>query len=193
MRHLVVMLKEPKVGMVKTRLGRDIGMVDAAWWYRHQTSRLLRRLENPRWKLWLSVSPDRATAESRIWPAHLPKRPQGGGDIGERMLGALRGPANGPVCVIGSDIPGITASAIDRAFKALGDHDFVFGPAEDGGFWLVGAKRATALPVGMFKDVRWSTEHALSDSVASLGGSRIAYVDRLCDVDTAADLQRISK
>lgn len=193
MRHLVVMLKEPKAGRVKTRLGKDIGMVNAAWWYRHQTSALLRRLQDPRWQLWLSVSPDRAAWESRTWPRHLPKRPQGSGDIGERMLGALNGPMHGPVCVIGSDIPEISAPAINRAFQALGNHDAVFGPATDGGFWLVGLKRTTAIPAGMFKGVRWSSDHALADSIATLSGSRVALVDELDDVDTAADLARISK
>ena len=75
------MLKEPRPGRVKTRLGRDIGMGAAAWWFRHQTGRLLRRLEDPRWQLILAVAPDRDGLQSRVWPAHLPRLPQGGGDL----------------------------------------------------------------------------------------------------------------
>lgn len=192
MRHLVVMLKEPVAGRVKTRLGQEIGMVEAAWWFRHQTAALLRRLDDPRWKLWLSITPDRAAVKSRIWPSHLPTRPQGSGNLGDRMLGALNGPAHGPVCVIGGDIPGITPSAINRAFQALGNHEAVFGPATDGGFWLVGMKRTRALPSGMFDNVRWSTEYALTDSIASLGKCRIALIDQLQDVDTLDDLKSLS-
>ena len=74
------MLKEPRPGRVKTRLGRDIGMIGAAWWFRHQVAGLLRRLDDPRWHLVLAVAPDHAGLTSRVWPAHLPRIPQGPGD-----------------------------------------------------------------------------------------------------------------
>lgn len=185
---LVVMLKEARPGRVKTRLGRDIGMVAAAWWFRHQAARLLRRIEDPRWHLVLAVSPDREGMASRIWPAHLPRVPQGRGDLGVRMGRLLRGLPPGPVCIIGADIPGITPARIARAFAALGAHDAVFGPAQDGGYWLIGMRRAGAVPAGLFAGVRWSSEHALADSIASLGSARIGLVDVLSDVDRAADL-----
>ncbi len=186
--RLVVMVKEPRPGRVKTRLGREIGMVDAAWWFRHQVGALLRRLEDPRWQLVLAVSPDRAGLTSRVWPAHLPRVAQGGGDLGDRMGRLLRGLPPGPVCIVGGDIPGLGAAHVARAFKGLGDHDAVFGPAPDGGFWLVGMRRSAPPPATLFRGVRWSTPHALADSIASLPGLRIGQVDTLRDVDTAADL-----
>jgi len=188
-RHLVVMLKEPRPGRVKTRLGRDIGMVTAAWWFRHQTARLLRRLEDPRWQMILAVAPDHVGLQSRVWPAHLPRIPQGQGDLGDRMARILRGLPPGPVCIIGGDIPGIDKHHIARAFGALGNHDAVFGPALDGGYWLVGMKRTSPPPTTLFSGVRWSGPHALSDSMASLPGKRIALTDVLRDVDTVADLR----
>ncbi len=184
---LVIMLKEPRAGRVKTRLGRDIGMVGAAWWFRHQVARLLRRIEDPRWRVVLAVAPDRA-AGSRVWPTRFARVPQGGGNLGDRMARMLRSMPPGPVCIIGGDIPGVTQAHVARAFRALGDHDAVFGPAPDGGYWLVGLKHAGAVPDGMFAGVRWSSPHALADSVASLRGRRVARVDELRDVDTAADL-----
>jgi glycosyltransferase A (GT-A) superfamily protein (DUF2064 family) len=63
--RLILMVKEPVPGRVKTRLGRGIGMVPAAWWFRHQTARLIRRLEDPRWELVLAVTPDRAFRMTR--------------------------------------------------------------------------------------------------------------------------------
>ncbi len=96
----------------------------------------------------------------------------------------------GPVCVIGADIPGLSRAALGRAFRALGSHDAVFGPAEDGGYWLIGLHNSARVPHGLFDGVRWSTEHALADTIASLPGARIALVDRLRDVDTAQDLDR---
>jgi len=181
------MLKEPQPGRVKTRLGRGIGMVPAAWWFRHQTRALLRRLEDPRWDLILAVSPDRTGLQSRIWPAHLPRIPQGRGDLGDRMARILRHLPPGPACIIGGDIPGITQTHIARAFASLGTHDATFGPAPDGGYWLIGLHR-TQIPATLLQNVRWSTEHALKDSRASLPGLRIATVDTLQDVDTADDL-----
>lgn len=182
------MLKEPRPGRVKTRLGRDIGMVAAAWWFRHQTRTLLRRLDDPRWELVLAVSPDVEGLASRVWPRHLRRIAQGPGNLGDRMSRVMRAMPPGPVCVIGGDILGITSRHILQAFTSLGDHDAVFGPAFDGGYWLVGVRHASQAPAGFLKDVRWSTEHALDDSIASLPDARIALVDRLGDVDTAADL-----
>jgi len=187
-RQLVVMLKEPHPGRVKTRLGRDLGMVGAAWWFRHQTRGLLRRIEDPRWRLSLAVSPDHAGLTSRIWPAHMRRIPQGTGDLGARMGRILRSLPPGPVCIIGADIPGVTPARIAEGFAALGRADAVFGPAPDGGYWLIGLKRTAAVPAGMFEQVRWSTKHALADTKATLGGATVAEVASLRDVDMLADL-----
>ena len=186
---LVVMLKVPQAGRVKTRLGRDIGMTNSAWWFRHQVNALLRRIEDPRWQLVLAVAPDRAGLMFRGWPAHLARIPQGTGDLGDRMGRLMRGLPPGPVCIIGGDIPGVTRAHVAQAFNALGNHDAVFGPAPDGGYWLVGLKRSGRVPSSLFRDVRWSSEYALSDTAASLPDARIALVDRLQDVDTAQDLK----
>ena len=190
---LVIMIKEPRPGRVKTRLGQGIGVIPATWWFRHQSARLIRSLCDPRWQIVLAVAPDRAVT-SRVWPADLPRLAQGGGDLGQRMKRMLKGvssaPAHGPVCLIGADIPGVTRAHIARAFAALGHSDAVFGPATDGGYWLVGAKHPARLPQTLFQNVRWSSEHALADSIATLPGWRIAQTDILNDVDTAADLRQ---
>lgn len=187
-RHLVLMLKEPRPGRVKTRLAKDIGTIAAAWWMRHQTRRLIGHLEDPRWVLWLAVSPDTAGLQSRVWPGHIRRLPQGPGDLGQRMGRILRSLPPGPVCIVGSDIPALRAPHVARAFAALGHADAVFGPAPDGGYWLVGLKRTGAVPAQIFGGVRWSTRHALDDSRASLAGLRIAEVDMLRDVDVVGDL-----
>ncbi|QIZ82575.1 TIGR04282 family arsenosugar biosynthesis glycosyltransferase [Thalassovita gelatinovora] len=187
-RQLVVMVKEPNPGRVKTRLGRDIGMTSAAWWFRHQTAALLRRLQDPRWHITLAVAPDHEGQASRIWPGHLDRIPQGPGDLGDRMARIFRSLPPGPACIVGADIPGIEKAHVARAFAALGSHDAVFGPAPDGGYWLVGLKRVAPPPATLLQNVRWSTEQALSDSIATLPGRRIALIDELADVDRAADL-----
>lgn len=185
---VVVMVKDPRPGRVKTRLAAGIGTVGAAWWYRHQVRRLLRRLRDPRWRLVLAVAPDVAGMTSRTWPADLPRIPQGPGDLGARMARLLALP--GPVLVIGSDIPGVTRAHLARAARSLATHDAVFGPAPDGGYWLIGLAGRPA-PPGFLKGVRWSGPRALSDSVATLPGRRVALADTLQDVDSAEDLARL--
>jgi len=188
-KYLIIMVKLPRPGRVKTRLGRGIGQVTAAWWYRHQVARLLRNLTDPRWQIVLAVAPDFEAMHARVWPAHIPRIPQGRGNLGTRMAHALTSFPAGDTVLIGSDIPGVARDHIARAFKALGSAPAVFGPAFDGGFWLVGFRNGR-VPLGAFKGVRWSSAHALSDSIASLGGVTVALIDALADVDTAADLTR---
>ena len=189
MQTLVVMVKEPRPGRVKTRLGKDIGMTAAAWWFRHQTRDLLRHVQDPRWQTVLAISPDVRGMRSRVWPRHLHRMAQGQGDLGDRMTRAIKAQEPGPVCVIGADIPGITRAHIAHAFQALGPVEAVFGPAPDGGYWLVGVKNSRSVPVQLFNNVRWSSSHALADTIVSLDGRSFRYVDCLRDVDTLADLR----
>ncbi len=191
--RLVVMLKEPRLGRVKTRLGRDIGSVPATWWFRHQVKRLLREVTDPRWQLIIAVSPNISCINSRVWPAHLPRIPQGQGDLGQRMARLLDLPEKGPVVLIGGDIPDVRRHHIADAFAKLDRNRVVFGPATDGGFWLVGLKRTTPAPHNMFQDVRWSTEHTLADTLASMPDDTPAFVATLNDVDTQADLVQIGR
>lgn len=185
---LVIMVKDPRAGRVKTRLGREIGMVDAAWWYRHQTRSLIRRLRDPRWRIVLAVSPDRAMHEGRFWPAQLARVAQGNGDLGARMARVMRSVARGPVCLIGSDVPGVAPHNIARAFAHLGRNDAVLGPAVDGGFWLIGLRIGGLAHENMFGKTRWSHNNTLTDTLRFLPFERIALADTLADVDAASDL-----
>ena len=193
MRHrptLIIMVKEPRPGRVKTRLAAGIGTIPATWWFRHTVRGLLRRLDrDPRWKTVLSVAPNPAVV-ARCWPAQIPRIPQGAGDLGARMLRALAATGPGPRVLIGGDIPDVRPAHIARAFRALGTAELVFGPAGDGGFWLVGARNDLALNAGFMENIRWSHAETLNDTVKSATG-RIAFVDTLDDVDTAADIARV--
>lgn len=181
------MLKVPRAGRVKTRLGRDIGAIAATWWFRHQVRHLLRRVEDPRWDVVLAVAPDVEGVKSQCWPARFTRWPQGRGNLGDRMVRMMRR-ARGPVCVIGADIPDITRARIAEGFASLGRNQVVFGPAQDGGYWLIGAKLGSVLHPRVLDGVRWSSEHALADSLAAFAGKRIGTVSMLADVDTGDDL-----
>lgn len=193
-RHLVIFVKAPRVGVVKTRLARGIGATAAWAFQRHTTDALLRRLAGERrWRTIVAMTPDRlATARARpwSWPRSLTIIPQGTGDLGQRMARPMRRLAPGPVVVVGSDIPDLAPDHVWRAFRALGDHDAVFGPAADGGYWLVGLSRRT-VPRDLFEGVRWSGRHALADTIATLGPrASVAMLETLHDIDTADDLAR---
>lgn len=188
----MIFVKAPEPGRVKTRLARDIGAIAATWWFRHQTRALIRRLaRDPRWTTELAVAPDRA-AGARHWPAHVARRPQGPGDLGDRMGRVLRGAPPGPIAIVGGDIPGIRSGHIAAAFRALGRAEAVLGPAPDGGFWLIGLRRGgRAIPAGLFRGVRWSSADALADTAASLAPLTVGHAATLADVDTGADLTQL--
>ena len=190
--RLVVMVKAPQVGRVKTRLAREIGAVRAAWSYRHTASAVIARLSrHPGWETILSISPDGARL-STFWPRRLTRIAQGRGDLGQRMQRAMQTPPAGPVLLIGSDIPAIRPSHIARAFRALGNHDVVFGPAADGGYWLVGQRRRPRTLRLFDHQIRWSSSRALNDTVQGLRNLRIGFVARLSDVDDAEALRSVA-
>ncbi len=192
--HLVIMARAPRLGAVKRRLARDLGDLAAWRFYRLAAAAVLRRLgRDPRWRTWLAVTPDRAARARRgLWPLRCDLLCQGPGDLGARMGRLLQGLPPGPAVIVGSDIPDLRAAHIARAFRLLGDHDWVFGPASDGGYWLVGARRRRAPPRLAFTGVRWSSKHALADSLANLKGARVAFLEELDDVDTGEDLTRVT-
>lgn len=189
-RHLVVFVKAPRLGTVKTRLARTIGDMEAWLFYRRLTAAALRRLNGP-WQIWLAVTPDRFAREGRFWPAHLPRRQQGTGDIGHRMARPILELPPGPVVIVGSDIPDLSRRHVQAAFAALGRHDAVFGPARDGGYWLVGLRRRPTRAHPFKPGIRWSSSHALADTLRHVGPNRShVLLEPLSDIDTAADYGR---
>jgi len=191
-RHLVVFAREPRLGTGKRRLAREIGDVAAWRFHRLTTARLLRRLAgDPRWRTWLAVTPDSAVNRpGRLWRAPVTVIPQGSGDLGDRLTRAARTLPRGPMVVIGADVPDVRPRHVARAFALLGHRDAVLGPADDGGYWLIGLKRRPVVKAP-FEGVRWGGPHALDDTAANLerAGLGIGYLETLADVDTAADLR----
>lgn len=184
---VVLFLKVPRTGRVKTRLARDLGPGRARRVYGALVRRVLAVVAGRRpWRLVLAVTPERLAW--RAWPRRLQRAGQGPGDLGVRMGRALRRYARPRAVVIGSDLPDLSVEAVRTALRRLGDADFVFGPSGDGGYWLVGWHRRRAWPRGALRACRWSSPHALADSRASLSANRVVRcADRLDDLDTLAD------
>jgi uncharacterized protein len=194
MRHLVIFARAPQFGRVKRRLGQAIGTAEATRFYRATLRRQIATLSrDPRWKVWLFVTPD-TERRHPMWRGAVPPervQPQGRGDLGQRMLLPFQKLPPGPVVLVGSDIPAMNPSHIAHAFRLLARHGLVFGPASDGGFWLIGARRLRPMPRGLFAGVHWSTAQALADTRANIPNSlSVGLADTLDDVDTADDLRR---
>ena len=192
-RHLVLFVRAPGLGVGKRRLAGEAGDMAALRFERAMLGLLSRRLgRDRRWRLRLAVTPDRGVARRHLWPRAAAIGSQGAGDIGVRMRRALAACPPGPAVLIGADIPQLAARHIADAFRLLGNYDLVFGPAEDGGFWLVGARRSPRLPP-LFGKVRWSGPHALADVVGNLPRRvSVGFAARLADVDCAEALRRLA-
>jgi rSAM/selenodomain-associated transferase 1 len=184
-RRLVVMVKAPVAGRVKTRLAQDIGTARATAFYRHTTAAVLARLARClRWETTLAFTPDTIRAHP-LWPRTAARAPQAGGDLGQRLQRIMEFMPPGPVVIIGTDVPAIRASDIAEAFRPLGRCDAVIAPAHDGGYWLVGLKRRPRV-LRIFRHIRWSSAHALADTLHGLSGHAVAIGPTLGDVDEGA-------
>ena len=188
--RLVIMAKVPVAGRVKTRLAREIGVVGATMFYRVAMRNVIARLAGqPFWRTVVIVDPDTGAA-SRMLPAGVARTGQGRGELGVRMQRPMQALPPGPVCLIGTDVPDIAVADVRDAFRQLGRADAMFGPAEDGGFWLVGLKRMPRVIDPYRGRVPWSRTDTLERTLANLAGARVGLAARHHDVDSAADLTR---
>ncbi len=189
-RHVAVFLKAPRLGRVKSRLAAGIGWEAATRFHRAQAQRLIHALaRDPHWSTTLWLAPRAALRQRDLPGMKLPRFDQGSGNLGQRMARTFRLLPRGAAVLVGSDIPDLTAGIVERAFELLGNHDAVFGPAQDGGYWLVGfSENARRRP--SFGNVRWSTRHALADTLSGLKPARVALLPPLMDIDTPEDYRR---
>ena len=186
---LVIMAKEPLPGRVKTRLAREVGSTVATWWFRHQLKKTIRTLNDPRWDIIVSLSPDIFVKRRNFWSPEINCIPQGRGNLGQKMRNIFKLFANRPICIIGGDIPGITRLEISEAFKKLASRKFVIGPAEDGGFWLIGHQGRA--PAKLFDGVRWSSPWAYLDTIQTFEDRSFSCISKLRDVDCLLDLEAV--
>ncbi len=188
---ILLFAKAPRLGFVKTRLARDVGDERALQIYRALGSRAAEVVRRTQRRVIIYFTPDNAEAEMRNWLGGrgLEFRPQGDGDLGKRMATAFEAclPDCASVCIVGTDIPGITPSTLGDAFDALAAQDVVLGPAEDGGYYLIGLSEPRP---ELCDDVPWSTDAVFDVTTqrARAEGLSVAVMDRLADVDTVGDV-----
>ncbi len=208
--RLIIFVKSPRPGFVKSRLAASIGPEAAAEAYRTLVNELLINLTIPPpscgrqfnkaltphsalrtpHSIQLHYTPDDALAEIQPWlQPDWTASPQGSGTLGERMqrafLDAFAGSAR-RVALIGSDCPTVSMRDVEEAWTALASHDLVLGPATDGGYWLIGLRRTHS---ELFEEMPWSTETVFDETLrrAAKLGLRVELLSPRTDVDTEQD------
>lgn len=195
--RLCLFARAPELGRVKRRLAADLGPQAALDAHERLVREALQRLAGVpglNTELWLAGSP---AAALQRWPeaGDLPLRCQCGGDLGARMLHALRDSLqrDARALVVGTDCPSIDGAYVQGAAAALAHADVVLGPAEDGGYGLIGARRAVTEQLdSLFRDMPWGTDrvrHVTLERCAA-AGMRCVELERIWDVDTLADWRR---
>lgn len=194
-RRLIVMTRIPEVGRVKTRLIPVLGPEGAATLHAALLRKTLHMAEDHGQQTRIDVEV-RFTGGTTESMASLPVertgiwREQQGTDLGDRMHTAIESALKEgatAVLVIGTDCPDLSAERLNHAWGELDHSDIVIGPADDGGYYLIGAKQAEAR---LFAGVDWGTEHVLrqtQDRCRNLGLS-CALLPPLSDVDEAENL-----
>ena len=193
-RAILVFVRAPQPGRVKTRLAAAIGDRAALRVYTRlaeHTLAAVRELAAEDVAIRVHYAPADAGDDVRAWLGNGPLYlPQADGDLGVRMKDAFaRAFADGAerVVIAGSDLPEVSASLLRRAFELLDAHPAVIGPARDGGYYLLGLR---GMIEGIFDGMGWSTPHVLRATLErfSAAGVEPAALEELADVDTVDDL-----
>lgn len=188
--QVYIFAKPPRIGLAKTRLADGLNSgVTARRIATALHARTVRAALRGPWETVLYTAPDRELDNSLggIWPVHLERRSQGPGDLGDRLAKGLREARPGPVLFIGSDAPDISTALLRQAVRTLSRNEAVFGPTRDGGFWLFGIHKTARTP-DPFRNVRWSSPHAMEDVWANLPETaKIGVLPQLIDIDSAED------
>ncbi len=192
---LVVFMRLPGTGEIKTRLARTLGIEAAERFYRMCVEHLFEETErlSPSIVKYIYYTPLKADEELKSWAGlHFRFKPQAGGDLGNRLKTIFHDQFKmglKKVIVIATDVPDLSASDIEEAVAALNRADIVIGPCNDGGYYLIGM---TEYHPALFRNISWSTgvvyEQTLA--IASKLGLRVCNLRSLDDIDTECDLRR---
>lgn len=195
MRRLLVFLKYPAPGKVKTRLAAALGDQAASDVYRVCAEVTLERLRRFQPETALYVDPPEALERTRDWLGQgWSLRSQQGRTLGERLAratGEVFAEGARPVVVIGTDSPWLGERDIEQAFEALRHAEVVIGPAQDGGYYLIGLARPTP---ALFEGVAWGTPQVGATTLAQarLLGLAVHLLGTGYDVDRLEDLERFA-
>ena len=185
--RVYILSRAPIFGLAKTRLAVDIGKVHTHRLYKSMIKKVIRRTQAPRWEVIISGTPLKSLGKVIEWRG-MKQVLQARGTLSNKLYEIFL--KQGPIVVIGTDCPQLNQKDIASAFKALKSYDAVFGPAEDGGFWLIGMNAPVKKDI--FNNVRWSNKFTLNDILSNIGGS-VFHLRQLIDIDDISSLKTVKK
>ena len=187
---LLILTRNPELGKCKTRLADKVGNKVALDIYKFLLDHTVTFTKNLKVEKWVYYSEE--IWEDDIWDNNVyQKKLQAGKDLGERMMNAFKegfqaGFEN--IIVIGSDMYHLKRSDLEEAFSKFRDHNYVVGPAEDGGYYLLGMK---SLKTELFQNKDWGTGTVLEDTLSDIKNEKVALLDEKNDVDYYEDIKDI--
>ncbi|KAB5489411.1 MULTISPECIES: TIGR04282 family arsenosugar biosynthesis glycosyltransferase [Flagellimonas] len=187
---LLILTRNPELGKCKTRLAATVGDRAALEIYQFLLQHTVSLTKHLKVEKWVYYSEE--IWEDDMWDnAHYQKKLQIGKDLGERMQNAFKeGFQAGfeKIIVIGSDMYNLAQTDLEEAFSKLETHDYVVGPAEDGGYYLLGMK---SLNEALFRDKEWGTDTVLADTLQDLKTARVGLLPERNDIDYYEDIKDI--
>jgi len=195
-RCVILFVKLPEKGRVKSRLALHIGEDTALRLYENMVLDVIDMLKRGRFPFRICFTPPDARDQMTGWLGReYDYLPQTGDHLGDRMEEAFARVFSGDVeeaLLIGSDIPGLTTEVIEEAFTSLLTNDAVIGPANDGGYYLIGFRKNTFFP-RIFHDMVWSTSTVFRETLDRLHEASVTLrvLPEMTDIDTLEDLRTL--
>ncbi|MGN7513002.1 MAG: TIGR04282 family arsenosugar biosynthesis glycosyltransferase [Allomuricauda sp.] len=184
---LLILTRNPELGKCKTRLAAKVGDQAALDIYKFLLDKTVSFTKDLKVEKWVYYSEE--VWRNDIWNNKLyTKKLQVGNDLGERMMNAFKEGFQAGfehIIIIGSDMYHLNQSDLEEAFSKFKNHNFVVGPAEDGGYYLLGM---TSLKVELFQNKDWGTNTVLSDTLSDLTDEKVALLKEKNDVDHYEDI-----
>lgn len=193
-KRLIIFSRYPEPGKTKTRMIPALGAQGAAELQRQMTEHTLAQAKKLTKLLGVAIEVHFAGGNQQLitnWLGQdLVYQPQSSGDLGQRMTSAFTEAFMAKmesVVMIGIDCPDLNENLLSQAFESLNHHDLVLGPAQDGGYYLIGLGRNST---ELLNNISWGTDQVLAQTVAKAKqlDFTIAYLDTLSDVDRPEDL-----
>jgi len=195
-RCVILFVRLPEKGRVKTRLALQVGEDTALRLYENMVLDVVDLLKGGRFPFRICFTPPDARDQMTGWLGkEYDYLPQTGDHLGDRMEKAFAKVFSEDVeeaLLIGSDIPGLTIGILEEAFASFVTNDAVIGPADDGGYYLIGFRKNTFTP-RIFHDMAWSTSAVFRETADRLheASRKVHLLPELTDVDTVEDLKTL--
>jgi len=185
---VLIFTRNPELGKCKTRLAKKVGNENALTIYKmllQHTANVVEQLTCDKAVYYSVKIRDNDLWDNTIYQKHQ----QQGTDLGYRMLNAFKKSFESEyekVLIVGSDLYDLTPEHIQQAFDKLNTHDVVLGPAEDGGYYLLGMN---SLQPNIFENKEWGTETVRKDTLNDLKYKSVALLESLNDIDVFDDIK----